>query len=221
MPQIIQDFILAGRGNRPGKMAGSYRSITIHDTDNPNPAANAKMHASYLKSDAAANAPVSWHFTVDDKEIYQHLPLNEHGWHAGDGAKGDGNLTSIAIEICMNADGDRQKAEWNAAWLVAKLWKDRGGRCALYQHNHWSGKNCPSVLRGRPRGWDEFWALVVAHEHTMSTEQAVQDQAWAKLAVAEATIKDLESRLSIAMQQRDEYRNIVRGVQGLVNQVGA
>ena len=25
----------------------------------------------------------SWHFTVDDDSIYQSLPTNEVGWHAG------------------------------------------------------------------------------------------------------------------------------------------
>ncbi|WP_250540012.1 hypothetical protein, partial [Bacillus subtilis] len=24
----------------------------------------------------------SWHFTVDDSVIYQHLPIDENGWHA-------------------------------------------------------------------------------------------------------------------------------------------
>lgn len=65
------------------------------------------MHARYEKN---PETPTSWHFTVDEKEIYQHLPLNENGWHAGDG--GTGNRKSIGIEICEN-DGDFEKAVAN------------------------------------------------------------------------------------------------------------
>ena len=76
--------------------------ITVHNTANTAVGANAKSHASYVKN---PDTPTSWHFTVDDTEIYQHLPLNENGWHAGDG-NGDGNRKSIGIEICENADGN-------------------------------------------------------------------------------------------------------------------
>ena len=63
--------------------------------------------------------------TVDDKEIYQHLPLNENGWHAGDG-DGPGNRESIAIEIAVNSDGDYNKAVDNAKKLAAYLMKETG-----------------------------------------------------------------------------------------------
>ena len=161
--QIIQDFIPKGRKNRPGyKMTPRY--ITIHDTVNPGAGANAKAHAAYLKGAAAAAIPASWHFTVDDKAIYQHLPLNENGWHAGDGTNGTGNRQSIGIEICENRDGNRAVAEANAAWLVAKLLKDYGlGLDRVKQHYDWSGKNCPRVLRGRKGGWQDFLAAVESH----------------------------------------------------------
>ena len=107
--KIIQDFIPKGRKNRPGyPMTPKY--ITIHETGSFGKGANAKAHAKYIKSDDAANRPASWHFTVDDTEIYQHLPLNENGWHAGDGESGIGNRQSIGIEICVNSDGNFEKA---------------------------------------------------------------------------------------------------------------
>lgn len=81
MVKITQDFIPAGNNNRPGyAMTPIY--ITVHNTANTAVGANAKSHASYVKN---PDTPTSWHFTVDDTEIYQHLPLNENGWHAGDG----------------------------------------------------------------------------------------------------------------------------------------
>lgn len=163
MVQIIQDLIPKGRRNRPGyKLTPEY--ITIHDTANPGKGADAKAHAGYLKGSAAAAIPASWHFTVDDKMIYQHLPLTENGWHCGDGTNGTGNRQSIGIEICENKDGNRATAESNAAWLTAKLLRDYGLKIgAVKQHYDWSGKNCPNVLRGRKNGWSNFLAAIEAH----------------------------------------------------------
>jgi len=167
MVQIIQDFIPKGRRNRPGyKLVPKY--FTIHDTANPNAGADAKAHARYLKGDSAASIPVSWHFTVDERVIVQHLPLNENGWHASDGANGTGNRQSIGIEICENRDGNRAVAEANAAWLVAKLLKDYGlGLDRVKQHYDWSKKDCPRVLRGRKNGWANFLKAVEQQLKTM------------------------------------------------------
>lgn len=164
--QIIQDLIPAGRRNRPGhKLTPKY--ITVHDTANPDAGANSKAHAGYLKGAAAAAIPASWHFTVDDKEIYQHLPLDENGWHAGDGTNGPGNRQSIGIEICENKDGSRVQAEKNAAWLTAKLLRDHGLEiAAVKQHFNWSGKDCPHILRARPGGWAGFLSAVEAYLKT-------------------------------------------------------
>lgn len=156
MVTIIEDYIPRGRRNRPGyRLIPRY--ITIHDTANPNAGADARAHARYVKGDAAASIPASWHFTVDDQLIVQHLPLDENGWHAGDGTNGIGNRESIGIEICENKDGIRVEAEKNAVWLTAALLRDFTlGLEQVKQHYHWSGKNCPRVLRGRPGGWDSF-----------------------------------------------------------------
>jgi len=159
---IIPDFLPADHPLAQYPMVPRW--ITIHDTGNPQPGANAAMHGRYMRSQAAILNEVSWHFTVDDHEIRQHLPLDRNGWHAGDGLNGPGNRQSIGIEICENADGDRAAAEANAAKLVAHLIKTVPSllpfpECVV-QHNHWSGKNCPRVLRGRPGGWDGFLAMV-------------------------------------------------------------
>lgn len=159
--EIIEDIIPVGRPNRSGLKISGPQWITIHDTANTRAGANALAHASYLKGDAAAKIPVSWHFTVDDKQIVQHLPLNEVGWHAGDRANGTGNRSSIGVEICENQDGNREKAEANAALLVADLLQKFGLNInQIVQHNRWSGKNCPRVLRSRPNGWAQFLTAV-------------------------------------------------------------
>lgn len=94
MVNIIQDFIPVGANNRPGyAMTPLY--ITVHNTANTAVGADAAAHARYLKN---PDTTTSWHFTVDDTEIYQHLPLNENGWHAGDG-NGSGNRASIELKF--------------------------------------------------------------------------------------------------------------------------
>jgi len=147
MFDYIKDLIPVGRFNRPGnKMSPEY--ITIHDTANTSAGANALMHARYLKT---VTQEVSWHYTVDDTTVVQHLPWNEVGWHAG---TSQGNNYSIGIEICMNSDGNRAKAEENAQLLCVDLMKETGITLDhIVQHNHWSGKNCPQVLRARANGW--------------------------------------------------------------------
>jgi len=154
--QIIQDFIPKGRKNRPGGR-NALRYITIHNTGNSTRGAGAKAHAAYLKGDSAANLPVSWHYTVDDTVIYQHLPDAETGFHAGDGS-GPGNTQSIGIEICENNDCDLFAATDNATVLVAQLCQKHNILPEhVVQHNRWSGKDCPHLLRrNKPYSWDTF-----------------------------------------------------------------
>ncbi len=152
MPNIIQKIIPKSQTKqRPGySMTPKY--ITVHNTANASKGANAEMHARYLLNGAGGRT-ASWHFTVDDKEIYQHLPLNENGWHAGDG-NGAGNRQSIGIEICENSDGDFEQAAKNAQWLIEKLMKDHNiPKANVVPHKHWSGKNCPHKLL---TGWAHF-----------------------------------------------------------------
>lgn len=145
---LAEDLIPLGRGNRPGgEMTPKW--ITIHDTGDPG--ATAKDEAGYLKGSDAARAPVSWHFTVDDKGAVQHLPLDEHGWHAADG-RGPGNMTSIGIELCEVQD--RQTVEMNAAKVVAWLLIETGLDVSkVVPHRHWYPKDCPHLLLPR---WNAF-----------------------------------------------------------------
>ena len=142
--QIKQDFIPVSRKNRPGnKMSPKY--ITVHNTANTAKSANAEMHARYVKNPTTT---VSWHYTVDDGDvIYQHLPTNENGWHAGDGVSGAGNRQSIGIEICEYEGINANKANDNAAWLIRKLMENNTIPIAnVVPHQKWSGKYCPRKL---------------------------------------------------------------------------
>lgn len=178
--EIKQNFILAGRKNRPATHSGykGYKvyglvmkptTITIHSAYSR---FNAKDLNAYCRSTGCADRPASWHFSVDEKEIWQSVPFNEPTWHAGDGINGPGNLTSISIEICdyaMLASPKNEKlfkkAVEHAAKLCAYLIKTipslKPFPNCLKQHWHWSGKNCPSWIRaGKPVSWDQFIKMV-------------------------------------------------------------
>lgn len=152
---IKQRLLPDGRPNKPSRpMKPQY--ITIHNTDNPAPGATAEAHSRYILN-GSGGAKKSWHYTVDDREIYQHLREDEQGWHAGDG-NGPGNLLSLGVEICMYEGMDEPKAWRLAAELIARLAEKHGiAMERIVPHRHWSGKACPS--RVLPR-WQEFMKLV-------------------------------------------------------------
>ena len=145
--------------NRPGG-SNPCRYITIHETANTAAGADAAAHGDYLDSDAGERDLVSWHYTVDDHAIVQHLPDYEPAYHAGDGADGPGNASSIGIELCVNSGGDFAATQANAAALVRLLMAEHGIPIDhVVQHNHWSGKDCPYTIRHTAGAWEDFLAL--------------------------------------------------------------
>lgn len=161
---IIEDIIPQKGGKvRPGDVR-QKKWIVIHETGNSSKGADAKNHSTYLKNLAKANTTyVSWHYTVDDHEIYHHIPDNEIAYHASDGrVEGGGNMASIGIEICVNSDGNFDKARDNAAWLTAKLLKENNLTIgAVKQHHDFApdGKNCPQTIRDKGL-WNNFLQAV-------------------------------------------------------------
>ena len=157
----IQEHIISdGRENRPGRDTNPDTYITIHETGNAAKGADAAAHGAYLDSAAGEDALVSWHYTVDDHAIVQHLPDYETAYHAGDGKDGPGNTTSIGIEICVNAGGDFEAAKANAAALVRLLMEEHGIPLDnVVQHNRWNGKDCPKTIRATAGAWEAFLAL--------------------------------------------------------------
>jgi N-acetylmuramoyl-L-alanine amidase CwlA len=168
---LVQDYVPVGNSNRPGRRLVAT-SITIHNTDNSSPGANAAAHARYMKGADARQRQVSWHFTVDDKFVYQSLPTNEIGWHT---ARTAGNNSSIGIEICMNPELDVPAAYDRAALLTAWLAYRFKFKIpsALRQHHDWSGKDCPVVLRHKPNGWSDFVSAAKLYLGEMEPVDAV------------------------------------------------
>lgn len=148
MVPIIQKFLPISANARPGTIH-TKKFLIYHETDNGNATANADAHSNYLTNVAKTGYPwVSWHYTVDDTKIIQHIPDDEIAWHAGDGRKEDGgNMSGIGIEICVNADGDYNKALENAKELGAMLLKKHGwGNNACKRHYDMVGKYCPRKI---------------------------------------------------------------------------
>ena len=156
--EVITDYIEEGSHNRPG-IQREIKYIVIHETGNSKKGSDAKNHSTYLKKNSKVEN--SWHYTVDDTEIYHHLPDDEVGWHASDGLnKNGGNLNGIGIEICVNQDGDFDQAVDNAAKLTAYLMHAYRLKINdIKQHADFTKKNCPENLRDTGQ-WDEFIELV-------------------------------------------------------------
>jgi N-acetylmuramoyl-L-alanine amidase len=147
--EIFRQLIPFSPQKRPGrKMEPKW--LTIHST------ANLKSTAQNERDNLARadnTRQASFHLVVDEKQAIMCIPLNEIAYHAGDG-KGPGNMQSIALEICES--GDREKTLSNAARLAAQILLQMGwGVDRMVQHHHWSGKDCPRILR-QGNGWGQW-----------------------------------------------------------------
>lgn len=143
-------LIPAGTDARPGEKR-EIRYVVIHETGNPSEGADAQGHSNYLLN--GSERGTSWHYTVDDHEIYHHLPDDEVGWHA---SSEEGNRYGIGVELCVNADGDFEKTFDNGARLTATLLYTYGLSINdVKQHGDFTDKNCPQTIRDTGR-WVEF-----------------------------------------------------------------
>ncbi len=151
-------YIKEGDPARPG-IARKIKYIVLHETGNSAEGADAKRHAMYLRYNNEEDT--SWHYTVDETEIYHHIPDGEVAWHASDRLKNPGgNRNGIGIELCVNRDGDFEATFDNAARLVAVLLDAYGlDSSAIRQHADFTNKNCPETIRDTGR-MEEFRELV-------------------------------------------------------------
>lgn len=160
--KVIVDILPGGKVIPNTKITPT--SITIHNTGNIG--APAKNNHNYMKNcNQNGSRIASWHFTVDDKEIYQAQSCNYKTFHAGNAT---GNNTSIGIEICMFNDKEKQrKAYENAIELVKILLKYYGWTIdKVKRHKDWSGKHCPAWLIEGKFGytWDWFKKQVTSKQ---------------------------------------------------------
>lgn len=151
-----QQLVSSRAATNPG--TNGRKTITLHETANVSRGAGAQSHANLQSRGNSRQA--SWHWQVDDKEAIQSFPHIVRCWHAG---AGEGNNHSIAIEICVNSDGNFRKAVENAASLTRWIMQQENISINnVVQHNKWSGKNCPTNLRNGSKGinWNDFIGMV-------------------------------------------------------------
>lgn len=187
----------------PYKMTPKY--VVIHNTAND---ASAKAEVSYMVGN---NNQVSFHYAVDHNRAVQGVPLNRNAWHAGDGAKGEGNRYGIAIEICYSKSGGDKfiKAQENASYLSATLLKKYGLPISrLKKHQDFSGKYCPHRTL-QETGWTVFKAMVKAHldelngvKKTVKVEDAMSKDSSASKGKRFVTTDELNLRYGAGVNKK-------------------
>ena len=151
MALTMRKHIVKGNARLTARGKSAKSTITVHETANTSRGANANAHA---RLQAGGNSrQASWHWQVDDIEAVQSYEHDDRVWHASSRA-----LDSIAIEICVNRDGDLAQAYRNAIELIKWIMSEEGLEPRnVVQHYWWTKKNCPTNMRnGRPMNWDSF-----------------------------------------------------------------
>lgn len=166
---VHTSLVAEGTEGRPGTKR-PIKYIVIHETANHDENANAHAHAEFLTS--GLSGTTSWHYTVDDHEIYHHIPDDEIAWHAGDTADADGgNAKGVGIELCVNDGSDFAATRQNAAKLTAYLLHTYGlDMDAVIQHHDCSGKNCPQTMREQGL-YEDFMAQTAAYLEQLKAQE--------------------------------------------------
>jgi N-acetylmuramoyl-L-alanine amidase len=143
------------------KDTNSPKYIVIHDTGNNSSGANANAHYNYFNG---GNRNASAHIFVDDSNIIQTVEFKDSSWHCGDGygKYGITNQNSIGVEICINSDGDYNRAVNNTIEVTKHLMKEYNiGIGNVVRHYDASGKNCPQSMSSNSwQKWKEFKSML-------------------------------------------------------------
>jgi hypothetical protein len=123
--------------------------IVIHETANTRAGADAQAHANLQTRSNVRQA--SWHWSTDQDEAIQSFPHDIRTWSAGQAGK-----NYVAVELCVNSDGDFSRTVQNGVELVQHI-RRLGVGTSLVNHQMLTGKNCPTkILAGFEGGWTEF-----------------------------------------------------------------
>lgn len=163
----IKDNFSHNQNYYPEKNKRKY--ITIHETANTGVGADADAHTNFINNGAME----TWHYTVDSEKAVCHFYHTTSCWHTG---TYNGNTQSIGIEMCVNRDGNYRKTLQNTIELVKKIMKEENIPSGnVVQHNYWSGKHCPTLLREGNSGmnWQQFIAGVKGQKVSAPKKQKV------------------------------------------------
>ena len=147
---IKEKILYIGRSTRIHHV-GKFKpdSYTIHETQNFK--ATAQNERDNLQNNEGTS---SFHSVVDHKEVIRCIPFTTGAYHSGTVA---GNNSSLSLEICSSSLKTNFAQTWeNAVEVVAHDLTELGWSVdRLRQHYHWSGKDCPKLIRERGL-WDQF-----------------------------------------------------------------
>lgn len=140
------------------------RYIIIHDTGNTARGADAEAHFRYLQT---AKRYGSAHYYLDDGKIIQTIGDSLVAWSIGDkwGYKNNPrriadatNSNSLSIELCINADINKDLAYKNLVELAKNLMKKFNiPHNRVIRHFDATGKSCPgSWSSNNWQKWKEF-----------------------------------------------------------------
>lgn len=184
---IIKKQIAYNRSKR----SSAIKYIVIHDTGNKSKGANASSHFNFFNG---GDRQSSADFFVDSEQIIQ---INDYKkyytYQCGDGRGKYGitNTNSIGIEICINSDGDYNKAYRKAIELTKYLMKELNIPIQrVVRHYDASRKNCPASMSGNNwELWNYFKKLLSESEGlTMAQYEELKKE----IAALEKTIESLK-----------------------------
>lgn len=158
-----------------GRKGNSIKYIVIHDTGNKNKGADSTAHFNYFNG---GNRNASAHYFVDDKQILQVVEDKNTSWHCGDGKGKYGitNYNSIGIEICVNSDGNYEKAFKSTIELTKKLMTDYKIPVErVVRHYDASRKMCPASMSLNDwNKWAEFKNKLETNTSINSVDVAIK-----------------------------------------------
>lgn len=159
--EILHYIVPTTSVNRPGYTKQSINFICIHDTGDDY--YDAIGWSGQITTD---DREVSWHFTIDDTNICQHLPLTEVAWHAGDGSNRFG-LTNSGVKytvknptlefkngyLYINGEKSLLKSIYydgkeQTAITPAGIYTERGSDGNYYVNNYYYSKSYGVIANG-------------------------------------------------------------------------
>ena len=139
--------------------------IVVHDTANKRFGADAESHFIYFNG---ANRNASAHYFVDSEQILRLVKDEDTAWHCGDAGVGTmkhkvKNSNSIGIEICINSDGDYNRAVAKTQSLIVMLMgKHKIPLDNVIRHYDVTKKNCPGTMSAN--NWQAWRAFILTLE---------------------------------------------------------
>ena len=168
----------------------TIKYIVIHDTGNTGKGANADAHFTYFDT---GNRGSSADFFVDDTKALQVNDYNKYyTWHCGDGhgKYGITNANSIGIEMCINSDGNYNKAFENTIALTKELMaKHNIPPERVVRHYDASRKNCPNSMSAN--GWARWYEFKRRLTETEELTMTQYEELNKKIEELNGTIDDL------------------------------